>query len=138
MTLAIVVLGGVVSRRAVQHRDQRGAAGQAARAPADGVRAGSRGGWSITQVATVSLLMFFGSMAAIVAYRVANVDLGYDTRNLLSSSVELPEDRYPDAESRGRFYQTLYDQLAARPELDGVVLTGTARRHHRRARSSSK
>jgi hypothetical protein len=66
--------------------------------------------------------MFFGSMSAIVAYRVANVDLGYDTRNLLASAVDLSEDRYPTPESRGRFFQSLHDRLAERPELEGVVL----------------
>jgi len=121
VTLAIVVLGGVVSRRAatteinavLQEGGSRGGGrreGRIARALV------------ITQVAAVSVLMFFGAMSAIVASRVANVDLGYDTRNLLSTSVQLPEDRYPSAESRGQFYQSLYDQLSARSELDGAVL----------------
>ena len=33
-----------------------------------------------------------------------------------------PAERYPDPPARGRFYQTFFDQLAARPELDGVVV----------------
>lgn len=121
VTLAMVVLGGVVSRRA---------------ATAEIISAlkesGSQGGGRregkvsralvVAQVATVSVLMFFGSMSAIVAYRVANVDMGYDTRSLLSSGIQLPRERYPDAGARGRFFQALYDQLAGRPELDGVVL----------------
>jgi hypothetical protein len=41
----------------------------------------------------VSLLMLFGSMSAIVAYRVANEDLGYETDDLLATSVEPPDAR---------------------------------------------
>ncbi len=121
VTLAIAVLGTIVSMRAVQTEInavlQEGGARGGERREGRVARA-----LVIGQVATVSLLMFFGSMSAIVAYRVANVDLGYDTRHLLTTAVELPGVRYPDAESRGRFYQALYTQLAARPELDGVVL----------------
>jgi predicted permease len=121
VTLAIAVLGLVVSMRAA--RTEINAVLQD-----DGSRAGERRegrmarALVVVQVATVSLLMFFGSMSAIVAHRVANLDLGYDTDNLLSASVELPDARYPDAGSRGRFYQGLYERLAARPELDGVML----------------
>ncbi len=121
VTFAMAVLGIVVSRRAA--RTEINAVLQE-----DGSRAGLRRegrvarALVIAQVATVSLLMFFGSMSAIVAYRVANVDLGYETDDLLTTSVELPDARYPDAGSRGRLYQVLYDRLAARPELDGVVL----------------
>jgi predicted permease len=121
VTLAIAVLGGVVSSRAASTEIN-------AVLQDGGLRGGGRRegrvarALVITQVSAVSVLLFFGSMSAIVAYRVANVDLGYETRNLLSAAVELPEDRYPAAESRGRFYQTLHDQLTARSELDGVVL----------------
>lgn len=127
VTLAIMVLGGVVSRRAVNAEITEVL-------KEGGVRGGGRkeGKVSralvITQVATVSVLMFFGSMAAIIAYRVANVDVGYDTRALLAGGVDLPEDRYPTARRRTQFYQNLYDQLSSRPELDGVVLRTTMAR----------
>jgi len=119
-TLAVIVLGLIASRRAVNTGItavlKEGSAGAGA----------SQGRMArllvIVQVATVSLLMFFGTMSAIVAWRVVHVDLGYDTRNLLSTAVEPSAERYPDAEARGRFYQALYDGLAARPELDGAVL----------------
>ncbi|MEX2282889.1 MAG: ABC transporter permease [Gemmatimonadota bacterium] len=126
VTLTIAVLGSIVSMRAtnlelnavLQEGGLRGGGrkeGKVARALV------------VTQVATVSVLMFFGSMSAIVAYRVANVDLGYDTRNLLSASVELPAERYAGAESRGLFYQQAQERLSANPAVDGVLLrTGLA------------
>lgn len=121
VTLAVVVLGVVASRRAVN--TQIGAVLQEG-----GVRSGGRRegrvarALVVAQVATVSLLLFFGSLSAIVAWRVVHLDLGYDTRNLLGTRLEAGEGKYADARARHRFYQALYDQLARRPEVAGVVL----------------
>lgn len=120
VTLAVMVLGVIASRRAVNTEItsvlKEGTAGAGA----------SEGRVArllvIVQVATVSLLMFFGAMSAIIAWRVVHVDLGYDTRNLLSTGVEASLERFPDADARGRFYQALQDGLAARPALEGAVL----------------
>jgi len=121
VTVAIAALGGVVAARAA--RTELHAVLQ---------EGGSRGGERregkvaralvITQVAVVSVLMFFGCMSAIVAWRVVNVDLGYDTRDLLLASFDLPDTRYPDAGARGRFFQGFLDRLSARPEISGAVL----------------
>ena len=120
VTLTIAVLGSVVSLRATNLELN-------AVLQEGGLRGGGRKEGRIaralvvTQVATVSVLMFFGSMSAIVAQRVANVDLGYDTRNLLSASVELP-DHYAGAESRGLFFQQAQERLTSSAAIDGVVL----------------
>jgi predicted permease len=123
VTLTLAVLGGVVSARAVSTRFN--AVLQDA-----GARSGSGGGRRIgrlsrvlvaTQVAVVSVLMFFGVMSAVVAYRVATVDVGYETDRLLSTSVELPPDRYASGESRRVFFRRLSDALSDSPELDGVL-----------------
>lgn len=76
----------------------------------------------IAQVAAMSLLMYFGSVSAIVAYRMTNVDFGYDTRALLSARLALREDRYPTSESRHQLFQALFDGLAERAEVESVVL----------------
>jgi predicted permease len=120
-TVAAAVLGAAVARRTtgsdvlatLQEGSWRGGGrreGRVARALV------------MIQVATVSVLMFFGALSGIVASRVVNIDLGYDTRNLLSASVELPETRYPDRASRGRFRQQLFDLLATQNAIDGAVL----------------
>lgn len=121
VTLAIVVLGGVVATRAARTGInavlQEGGRGGGDRREGRMAR-----GLVVTQVAVVSLLLYFGTMSAVIAWRVVNVDFGYDTRNLLSVSVDPPAERYPDAAARGRLYQGLYDQLSLRPELTGAVL----------------
>lgn len=121
VTLAVIVLGVIASRRAVSTEItavlKEGAAGAGGSSQGRMARL-----LVIVQVTTVSLLLFFGAMSAIVAWRVVHVDLGYKTENLLSTGIEPSAERYPDAEARGRFYQALFDGLSARPELDGVVL----------------
>jgi predicted permease len=125
VTLAIVVLGGVVARRAVNLQFN------AVLQESGGARAGDRregriARWLVVvQVATVSVLLFFGCMSAIIAWRITRLDLGYDTHGLLSTRVDLPAERYADAGARGQFFQQLQQQLDARPELGGAVLRGT-------------
>jgi hypothetical protein len=121
VTLTIAVLGGVVSARVASIefnavlRD--GGTGS-------GNRRGGRVARAlvITQVTTVTVLMFFGVISSIVAYRVANVDIGYDTRNLLSASIALSGDGYETHEKRGAFFQSVTDGLNRRAGLDGALL----------------
>ena len=121
VTLSLLVLGAVVSRRALTTNIN-------AVLMEHGPRGGGRREGRIarllvvTQVATVSVLMFFGSLAALIAYRVVNVDPGYDTRNLLSANLEPSVERYSEPATRTRFYQEVFDQLSGRAEIDGALL----------------
>jgi hypothetical protein len=121
VVLTIAVLASVASRRAINTEIN-------AVLQEGGSRAGSRAegrvarGLVVAQVVAVSLLMFFGSVSAIVAYRVVHVDFGYDTRNVLDGAVFLPADRYPDRQARSRFFESLLDRLGERAEIEGAVL----------------
>ncbi len=120
VTLAIAALGSMVAFRA--NRTEVNALLRDGAAQSGDRREGRVARILVVgQVATVSVLMFVGCLSGVIAHRVIHVDLGYDTRNLLDSSVEPPVDRYPDPAARARFFETLYDRLAARPELEGVV-----------------
>lgn len=124
VTLAIVVLGVIASRRAVNTRIsavlQEGAARGAGRREGRVARL-----LVVVQVTAVSLLLYFGTLSAVVAWRVVHVNFGYDTAQLLYAGVSPPAERYPDAAARDQFYRALQDQLTLRPELDGVVLRNT-------------
>ncbi|MEO7999235.1 MAG: ABC transporter permease [Gemmatimonadaceae bacterium] len=76
----------------------------------------------VTQVATVSVLMFFGVLSGIVAYRVANINVGYDTRHLLSTIVSLDGDQYAKAESRNTMFTLTRTALAEAPSISNVML----------------
>jgi predicted permease len=117
VTATMAVLGGVVSARATNVKIN-------AVLQDSTVRGGSRRqsriarALVVTQVATVSVIMFFGVMSAIVARRVTQVDLGYDTRNLMSAPVGPREERYDTQAKRSAFYQHVRDAAAQAPEVE--------------------
>jgi predicted permease len=121
VTATIAVFGCVVSARVVNTEFN-------AVLRDGGTRTGSRRegrvarALVITQVATVSVLMFFGVMSSVVAYRVAHVDVGYATHNLLSASIDLPRKGYESREMRARFFQRAFDGLAASAAVDGGLM----------------
>ena len=76
----------------------------------------------IAQVAAVTVLMFFGVIAAVIAYRIAHIDVGYDTRRLLSTTIDLPNERYESENNRWTFYRRLSTDLSASAAVDGSLL----------------
>jgi predicted permease len=121
VTATIAVLGGVVAARTTRMRVNEALQDGGTRA---GARAEGRIARALvaTQIATVSVLMFFGVMSGIVAWQAAHVEFGYDTRHLLAASVDLPADRYETPERRAAFFRALDTRLAQWREIDGAVL----------------
>jgi predicted permease len=117
VTATMAVLGGVVSARAtnveinavLQDSTVRGGSRRQSRVARALV---------VTQVATVSVIMFFGVMSAIIARRVTRVDLGYDTRNLMSAPLGPREERYDTQARRTAFYQHVRDAVSQAPEVE--------------------
>ncbi len=121
MTLTIAVLGGVMAARATSTRFNDVLRDGGARD--GGQRAGRTARILVaTQVAAVAVLLFFGVLSGIAAFRLAHVDVGYDTHNLLAGYVELDEVKYPSAESRRAYWERLAALMAAQPAMeDGVI-----------------
>jgi predicted permease len=124
VTVAIVVLGSVVSVRTtrtnVREVMQDG-----------GARTGSRHVGRLsrllvaTQVTTVTVLMFFGVMAGVIARRVVSLDPGFETTRLLQSGVMPPAGRYPTAAARGEAYRSISARLAEQPAIEHAILRRT-------------
>lgn len=76
----------------------------------------------ITQVAVVSVLMFFGVLSGIVAYRIANIDVGFETRHLLTTRIELDGEAYAKPEARSAMMSNTQQQLASAPSVSHVLL----------------
>jgi putative ABC transport system permease protein len=71
----------------------------------------------------IALMLLAGALAMIGdVKRRAERERGYDPRNLLTASIALSPQRYPDAEERERFYDALDEALQAIP---GVESAGT-------------
>ena len=124
VTLAIAVLGGVVSLRTtrtnVREVMQDGSA-----------RSGSRRDGRLSrilvglQVTTVTVLMFAGVMAGVMAQRVVTLDAGFDTARLLQGGIMPPAARYATPAQRAAVYRDVQARLAEQPALDGALLRRT-------------
>ncbi len=124
VTAAIAVLGGVVSVRTlrtnVREVMQDGSARSGSRREGRLSRA-----LVTTQVATVTVLMFFGVMSGVVARRVLTLDPGYDITNLLQAGIILPPARYETAAKRAVAFRNVHAQLAEHEAFDQVILRNT-------------
>lgn len=120
-TLTIAVLGGVMAARATNTRFNDVLRDGGARA--GGQRAGRAARTLVaTQVAAVTVLLFFGVLAGMAAFRLAHIDPGYDTHNLLASGVEPDPKRFPSDSARQLYWERLSALLVAQPSIENAVL----------------
>jgi predicted permease len=121
MTVTIAVLGGVMAVRATSARFTDVLRD-------GGARAGERGAGRVaralvaTQVATVTVLMFFGVLSGIAAYELGHVRAGFDTRNLLASTLEPDAERFPTAAARQAYWHRLAESMRGWPEVTDILL----------------
>jgi predicted permease len=125
VTLAIAALGALVSVRAVRVNVrevlQDGTAGAGSHRSGRLARA-----LVVTQVATVTVLMFVGVLSAVMARRVLDLDPGYDPARLLQ--VDVPASsvpRFTPVEARDRLFTDVQARLAGHAALDGALLQTT-------------
>jgi hypothetical protein len=120
ITAVIVVLGCVVSVRVMGNefnavlRDGGARAGRHREGRVGRVLV-------IMQVTAVTVLLFFGAMASVVAYRVVHADVGYDTRRLLSATIDLPP-AYDSVGARRGFYGRVIGDMNGDPAVEGPLL----------------
>jgi putative ABC transport system permease protein len=90
--------------------------------------AGSRGNrirslLVIAEVA-VSLILLIGAGLLINSFlRLRNVDPGFQTNNLLTMSIVLPQQKYPDQARRSAFYTELVSRIEAIPGVKSAAVT---------------
>ena len=131
VTVAIAFLGSVVSLRAMRTNVRE--------VMQDGC---ARSGWRregrlartlvVTQVATVTVLMFVGVLSAVMARRVVDMDPGYDPENLLQIGLEPSTERFRSEEARASVFKDAQSRLAEHRALDGAILRTTLADRDRR------
>ncbi|MDQ3803874.1 MAG: ABC transporter permease [Acidobacteriota bacterium] len=90
--------------------------------------AGSRGNriralLVVAEVA-VSLVLLIGAGLLINSFlRLRNVDPGFRADNLLTMSIELPQQKYPDPARRAAFYTELVSRIEALPGVKSAAVT---------------
>ena len=98
------------------------------------LRTGGRGGadtgerkvWNALVAAEVALavMLLVGSGLLIRSFwEVLEVDLGFTPERVVTAGLYLPESRYDDAESMGRYYQRLLQELESAPGVESVGVT---------------
>jgi putative ABC transport system permease protein len=81
-----------------------------------------RNGLVVAQVA-VSIVLLIGAGLLIRSLAtLMGVDVGFDTRNLLTAEVRLRGDEYADQERRIQFYKALRENVRAVPGVESVAL----------------
>ncbi len=124
VTVAIAVLGAVLSSRTTRMNAREVMQDGSARAGAKREGRLSRI-LVITQVTTVTVLMFFGAMSGLIAQRAMKLDPGFDPKHLLQGGIMPPVARYASAEARAQLYRTAYARLAEDDAFDGVIMRNT-------------
>jgi len=76
-----------------------------------------------TQVALALALLFGSTLAITAADRAVNGALGFDKRNVLVGTVNLPERTYSDADKRRQFVNGVMDALRPIPAATDIGVT---------------
>ncbi len=77
-------------------------------------------GWLIVAETALGLVLLAGSGLLIRSFiRILNVDPGFDSHNVLTASLDVPENRYP-RQQRIEFYHRLFPRLMALPGVQSV------------------
>jgi len=124
LSLATGVLVGLVPAMSVHRDDLRQALG-------DGGRQGSsRGGRTPVrllvgaEVALATALLVGGGLLVKSLYRLTNIDLGFDTANLLTVRLDLRAAAYATPDARARFGAALVEGARAIPGVRSATLWG--------------
>ncbi len=121
VTVAMTALGSVVSLRAVRTNVREVMQDGGARA---GARREGRLArvMVVTQVTSVTILMFVGVLSGIVARRVVTIDPGYDPARLLQVELSPSAERFATADARAGVFRDVQTRLAEDAAVAGVLL----------------
>jgi putative ABC transport system permease protein len=87
---------------------------------AGGGRGRMRGALVVAEIA-IALLLLIGASLLLQTFRgLQHVDLGFDTHNILTASVRLPDARYPKPEQAVAFYQNLLERVKTLPGVESA------------------
>lgn len=120
LTLATGLLFGVLPALDASHADPAGALREGGRSGAASGSARLRNALVIGQVGLALVLLVGAGLLVRSFQNLQRVDLGFDPGGVLSTRIQLPPVRYPDAESRLGFFQALEDRVAALPAVEAV------------------
>jgi putative ABC transport system permease protein len=125
LALATGLLFGLVPALQLSRPHLAGVLNEGGRGGTPGrVRHGVRRGLVVMQVAGSVVLVIGAGLLVRTLLALNAIDLGFDTRQVLTATLQLPPSDYPTPRSVVDFYRRLTAQLASQP---GVAAAGAAR-----------
>ena len=76
-----------------------------------------------SQFAIATPLLIVAGLLVVSLYELGRVDLGFDTRNLLTGSILLPDAQYPEPGRVATFWNELQSRVEALPGVSGVAFS---------------
>ena len=121
MALATGVIFGVAPAWQSASARQSNALKEGGRSGSDGSRGRRvRHSLAVVEVAVALVLLVGAGLLARSFAAIARADLGFNPRNVLALSIELPRQKYPDDSRIVQFYQQLAERLSALPGVRSV------------------
>jgi predicted permease len=80
----------------------------------------------VAEIALAMVLLVGAGLLINSFVRMRQVSLGFDSRNLLSISIGMPFNKFPDDASRVRFVKQIVDQAAHAPNVESAMVTSGA------------
>ncbi|MEQ3531494.1 ABC transporter permease [Pseudoalteromonas sp. XMcav11-Q] len=76
-----------------------------------------------TEITVVTVLMYLGIVSSFFANQLINLDIGLNTKNILSAQVSLPAERYDSHPRRNALYQNIASRLQQQSSVSDAVVT---------------
>jgi putative ABC transport system permease protein len=127
-TLALSVLTGIVFGLApaivTTRSNLAGIMKDHARNTSGGAGRGTlRGALVITQVALAFILLTGAGLLIRSFFRMQQADMGFDSTNVVTAQLPIPDERYPDAKQLNGYLRSIVASLSALPGVRDVALT---------------
>ncbi len=115
LSVVTAVLFGVGPAIAASRTDPVGDLRTGTRSSADGQAGQLRAGMIVVQVALTAVLLSGSGLLLRSLSALGSVDVGFDTENLLTAGVTIPEEEYESPDSWLRLYETIIEDLEEEP-----------------------
>ena len=127
-TLGVSVLTGVVFGIAPAIQAVRTNVQEALKDGSNSSSLGMGGGWMrsalvVTEVAAAFVLLIGAGLLVNSFARLVSVSHGVNPENLLTARLSLPQEKYPDADSRRRFHEQVLARVSAIPGVEAAGMT---------------
>ena len=127
-TLLVSVLTGVVFGVAPAVQAVRTNVQDALKDGSNSSSLGMGGGWMrsalvVTEVAAAFVLLIGAGLLINSFARLVSVSHGVNPENLLTARLSLPQEKYPDADSRRRFHEQVLARVSTIPGVEAAGLT---------------